>query len=103
MFDNSSVANRKTKGRLIPSETAATRPPSDGPDPFNDVLLQIGEATSILAVAFCAMQELEDPHRPEEPACFHEDITVVLEVGLEALHEARQALDRAALNRRVGS
>jgi hypothetical protein len=103
MGSTKKAKSTKPPREAAPSETAATRPPSAGTDPFNDVLLQLGEATSILAVAFCAMQELEDPHRPEEPACAYEDINLVLEVGLDVLREAREALDRAALNRRLGS
>ncbi len=50
MGSTKKAKSTKPPRKAIPSETAATRPPSDGPDPFNDVLLQIGEATSILAL-----------------------------------------------------
>ena len=86
---------QSTRGRGGSAKKPATpRKETVASVPLADVLIQLQETRSILAVAVRALDEIEDPRRADAPEeCASNDVSVVLRVGIERLRRAHEALD----------
>jgi hypothetical protein len=76
------------------SRKSGDEPPAAEQPDSADVLTQLQETRSILAVAARALDEISDPHwlDAEEPGGA-EDVAVIVRLGIQKLDSAREALD----------
>jgi hypothetical protein len=94
------MGSRARNSTRAPARSAKRRPKPRDESPAaeqsepTDVLTQLQETHSILAVAARALDEISDPHwlDAKEP-CGTEDVAVIVRLGIQKLDEAREALD----------
>lgn len=71
------------------------KPATESPRPGStDLLLQLNETRSMLAVATLALDEIADPHRTDvSETCGTGDVATVLRLGISLLKQASDTLD----------